>query len=99
MPEGTGIRRMQAATDSTIPQRTSLLLNSILSADSFSDLSEGSGDDCSTQSSFYWATQTSAGMLFPSRYLLKRFDSRSVRSDDDLACVSIRQTNRLIEVF
>jgi hypothetical protein len=61
MPEGTGISRMPAATNKTIPQRMSRLRNPKLSAGSLATvLSEGSDEGFSTQSSLdriYWISQ------------------------------------------
>src|ERR1041385_9097119 len=57
IPESTGISQIPAPINSTIPHRRSLLLELILSAGSLSDLSGGAFKGCSTQSSFYRATE------------------------------------------
>jgi hypothetical protein len=52
IPDGTGISKIPTPTNSTTPQRRSLLRELILSADSWSVLSGGAVRGCSTQSSF-----------------------------------------------
>ncbi len=92
IPEGTGIRRIPAATNSTMPQRRSRLRNPMLSAGSLLFLSEGSDDGCSTQSSFYGATEEPRDVI-PSDAAC----SRVFECADDLALVSIsanHPTNR-----
>ncbi len=74
MPEGTGINKIPAATASTIPHRSNLLRNPILSAGSSLDCSGGSDDGCSTRSSFDWGEHNNAGYYSLSRLLLKHFD-------------------------